>query len=330
MEAIQGSIKMLSKILSGQGNASTDKTATPVSQQSGDSGFDATLKVFLGTDPAKKVSEEELFSALIQERIKKTKGDEALTQFQGLLSEAKTKLRKPDGFVPIEDATKEALKAFRDAGTIKAEEADSMYSQAFAAAQLDENKEVLFDDRGGPNDPTMAVAAMEQALLMSRAMVEKFDAGSEAAPVRSLSEMSTGKMLAGSGVVAGSGDTGFLFKPVSESDGKLVVLLPPRLSGLVKGLTLVGPNGEVLEQGRYTGNGNGGREHFRFSKPGAQYPDGLTVQATLASGELVRYIIRETSDRAEHVSSSGWGDDDQQSSSNKSSEQKSGQDNSSL
>ncbi len=326
MDAIQGSIKMLSKILPTQGNGSADKA---VSQSSSDSGFDATLKAFLGTDSAKKVSEEELFSALIQERIKKTKGDDALKEFQGLLSDAKTRLRKPDGFIPIEDATKEALRAFRDSGKLKTEEADSLYSQAFAAAQLDENKEVLFDDRGGPNDPTMAVAAMEQALLLSRALVEKFDAGSEKAPERSLSEVSNGKVFSGGSVYPGGGDTGFLYKPVSESDGKLVVLLPPRLTGLVKGLTLIGPNGEIIEQGRYTGNGNGGREHFRFGKPGAQYPDGLTVQATLASGELVRYIIKETSQRAENVTSSAEGSG-QQSQSGSSDKEKPGQDNGSL
>jgi len=326
MEAVQGSIRLLSKLLSTQGNGGA---GTVVNKATGGTEFDATLKAFLGSDPAKKVSEEELFSGLIQERIKKTKGDEALKQFQELLTGAKERLRKPDGFIPLEDATKEALREFRDAGKLDEKEADSIYSQAFAAAQLDENKEVLFDDRGGPNDPTMAVAELERAMMASRALVEKFDAGTEQAPERSLSEVSNGKMAGGGLGVSGSGDTGFLYKPVSESDGKLVVLLPPRLSGLVKGLTLIGPNGEVIEQGRYTGNGNGGREHFRFSKPGAQYPDGLTVQATLATGELVRYIIRETSERAEHVQSNVDGDQEQSQSGNPDGS-KSDNDNSSL
>jgi hypothetical protein len=326
MEAVQSSIRFLSKLLSTQGNGGTDKAVTGTT---GGDGFDTTLKALLGSDPAKKVSEEELFSGLIQERIKKSKGEEALKQFQELLTGAKERLKKPDGFIPLEDATKEALREFRDAGKLDEKEADSIYSQAFAAAQLDENKDVLFDDRGGPNDPTMAVAEMERAMAASRALVEKFDAGTEQAPERSLSEASNGKM-AGSGFgVSGSGDTGFLYKPVSESDGKLVVLLPPRLTGLVKGLTLIGPNGEIIEQGRYTGNGNGGREHFRFSKPGAQYPDGLTVQATLATGELVRYIIRETSERAEHVQS-GAGGDQEQSQSGDADDSKSENNNSSL
>jgi hypothetical protein len=76
---------------------------------------------------------------------------------------------------------------------------------------------------------------------------------------------------------------------------------------MVKGVTLVGPNGEVLEKGRYTGNGNGGRDHFRFSKSGGRYPDGLTVQVTLMNDEVVRYIIRETSERNENLSSDSEG-----------------------
>lgn len=260
--------------------------------------FEQTLKGLLGPDSAKKVSEEELFSALVQERIKKTKGEAGLKEFQETLAKHKQSLQKPDGFVPLEQATKQALIEFRDAKKLTTEETDSLYSQCFAAAQLDGNTEALFDDRGGPNDPTMAVAAMEQALLLSNASIDKFDSGAATAPQRSVEEPTTNKAThVSSGTSAG--DVGFLFKPISDSDGKLAVLLPPRLSGLVKSVTLVGPNGEILETGRYAGNGNGGREHFRFSKPGGQYPDGLTVEVTLATSELVKYFIRETSERDE-------------------------------
>jgi hypothetical protein len=299
MEAIQGLYKFLSGQPVGAKSASVNSAA-------GSSDFDSTLKALLSSDPAKKVSEEELFSGLVQERIKKTKGDEALTEFQTLLSKSKESQKKADGFVPHEDATKEALRSFQAEGKLTQEEADSIYSQAFAAAQLDENKDALFDDRGGPNDPTMAVAAMEQALLLSKAMISKFDDGSETAPARSISEASNGKGAHSAGT-SEAGSAGFLFKPVSDSDGKLAVLLPTRLAGMVKGVTLVGPNGEVLEKGRYTGNGNGGRDHFRFSKSGGRYPDGLTVQVTLMNDEVVRYIIRETSERNENLSSDSEG-----------------------
>jgi hypothetical protein len=300
MEAIQG----INKILSNSPAAGLIKTAAKTANSGGD--FNATLKALLSPDKANKVSEEELFSALVQERIKKTKGESALSEFNTLFESAKKRLQKPDGFVPLEDAAKQALKELRDSQKISKEEADSIFSQAFAAAQLDQNKEALFDNRGGPNDPTMAVAQMEQALLLSGTLISQFDSGAEKAATRSLDEPGTLAATAAGGAYGSEASgAGFLFKPVSESDGKLVVLLPPRLTGLVQGLSLVGPNGEVIESGRYTGNGNGGREHFRFSRAGAQYPDGAMVQATLATGELVRYIIRETSQRTENIQPEG-------------------------
>ena len=307
MIAIPGLLKALSSQVIGAKSGNVNSIA-----ENGD--FDATLKSLLSSDPAKKVSEEELFSGLVQERIKKTKGDDALKEFQTLLEQSKGSHKKADGFIAHEDATKEALKAFQAAGKLTQEETDSIYSQAFAAAQLDENKEVLFDDRGGPNDPTMAVAAMEQALLLSRAMVQKFDDGTEQAPARTVSEPTAGKGVHSGGGHSEAGSAGFLFKPVSDSDGKLAVLLPSQLAGMVKGVSLIGANGEVLEKGRYTGNGNGGRDHFRFSKAGGRYPDGLTVQVTMMNDEIVRYIIRETSERNENLSPDSGGGGRQDSS----------------
>jgi hypothetical protein len=168
MEAIQGLFKALSQQVVGPKTAQATATT-------GGGEFDATLKSFLSSDPAQKVSEEELFSALVQERIKKVKGEGALKEFQEQLAQSKQTHTKAGGFVASEDATKDALRAFQAAGKLSQEETDVIYSQAFAAAQLDENKDALFDNRGGPNDPTMAVASMEQALLLSRALVQKFD-----------------------------------------------------------------------------------------------------------------------------------------------------------
>jgi hypothetical protein len=258
--------------------------------------FDTTLKGFLAPDAANKVSEEDLFSALVQERIKKEKGAGALKEFQGLLKTSKDALRKPDGFTPVEDATNDALKKFQAAGKISLEEANTIYSQAFAGAQLDSNTEALYDNRGGKNDPTVAVATMEQALIGSRLKIGKFDAGTEKVKMRNLLEPSAG---AGSAAAGGAAGAGLLFKPVSEKDKKLVVILPQKLAGLVSSVRLMSPTGELLEAGNYSGNGNGGRDHYRFSKPGGEYPDGLTVEATLRTGEVVRYKIAETSERTE-------------------------------
>ena len=278
----------------------TNPTPT-TSADSGGTEFDTTLKAILKGDSANMVSEEDVFSALVQERIKKTKGDEVLKKFQELLATTQTEMKKGDGFIPMEDAAKAALIKAREAGILTKEETDLIYSQSFAAAQLDDNKDVLFDNRGGGSDPTIAVADIAAAITASRALIEKFDSGEEKAATRSVDEVSTGKS-AGMGSSGGAGGaSGFLYKPVSDTTGKLVVLTPSKLAGLIQGVKLYDPAGKLIESGRYTGNGNGGRDHFRFTKPGSSYPDGMVVEVTLNTQDKVRYVINETSNRSENL-----------------------------
>lgn len=283
-----------------QGVTTSGTTAPPSGPASE---FDKTLKLVLKGDSANKVSEEDLFSGLVQERIGKLKGQDALKKFQEVLAQSKQSMTKPDGFVPVEDATKDALRKCRDSGLLSAEETDRIYSQSFAAAQLDDNKEALYDNRGGGNDPTIAVALLEQALLSSRARVETFDAGTEAAPLRSVDEASAGKMtpkVASSPTSSEGTNAGFLYKPTADTNGKLVVLLPSYLAGQIEKVTLYDPAGKLIETGKYSGNGNGGRDHYRFTKPGSEYPDGLKIEVSLSTGKVVTYTIKESSERSEN------------------------------
>jgi hypothetical protein len=82
----------------------------------------------------------------------------------------------------------------------------------------------------------------------------------------------------------GGSSGGFVWKPISEGDGNLVILLPPNLTGNVAGVVVFHEGSGQTVTGRYTGVHNGGREHFRFLQPGAAYGDGLTVTAQLKSG----------------------------------------------
>ena len=95
------------------------------------------------------------------------------------------------------------------------------------------------------------------------------------------------------------GKTGqFLWKPVSEKDKNLVILVPTKLSDDVKSVKILSPNGEkVLSKGRYSGVGNGERAHFRFDKPGDKFPDNAIVEITLKNGSVKRVKIPETSQR---------------------------------
>jgi hypothetical protein len=291
--------KLLSQTLSQQGVTSSSSTPAQAPASTEFTGF---LTSVLTPDSANKVNEEDLFSAIVQERVKNAKGDETLKKFQETLTQTKDSMKKPDGYVPVEDATKAALIKAREAGILSKEEVEKIYSESFAAAQLDDNKEILFDGRGGGSDPTIAVAAMEQALLLSGGMIEKFNDGSLKATIRSVEEASNGKMATLPGQHSESGGSGgFLYKPESDTTGKLVVLMPSKLAGMIAGVKIYDPAGNLLESGRYTGNGNGGRDHYRFKKTGSAYPDGLFVEATLSTGDRVTYRIGETSKRTENI-----------------------------
>jgi hypothetical protein len=76
--------------------------------------------------------------------------------------------------------------------------------------------------------------------------------------------------------------SGFLWKPVAESGGRLVVLLPPAFAGHVVGECELWRYGDRLEASKLHAVANGGRPHYRFSKPGAGYVHGgdpITVAA---------------------------------------------------
>jgi len=78
------------------------------------------------------------------------------------------------------------------------------------------------------------------------------------------------------------GGGGFVWKPVSEGDGNLVVLLPPGASD--SALTANG------QSGRNVGRTNGNRPTFRFSSPGCNFGGGVSVRGnagfsrTIANG----------------------------------------------
>lgn len=89
------------------------------------------------------------------------------------------------------------------------------------------------------------------------------------------------------------GPGGFLWKPVSDSDGRLAVLAPPSLAGRVASCVVKDTDGNVIERGRFTGNGNGDRDHFRFTRQGSAYPAGCTVEFQLKDGTTKSYTIKD-------------------------------------
>lgn len=281
-----------------------------------ESGFDALLKQVLKIEDGKNVSEEELFAGLIQERLQTMKGDEALKKFQEHFEKEKLARTRYDGLVAMEDAARAALKKLVAEEVISEEEGDKIHSESFNAAQLDDNLESLFDGRGGPNDPTMAVASLQSALTSAKKKIDAYASSTESPlerlldstydPYAGLSPDVRAAMLGGShssrSVSSGpsrpvDGANGFLFKPISDSDGKLVILLPEILTGDVNRVVLKNRRGREIEEGAYRGIGNGEREHFRFRQRGEDYPRNLTVEVELKNGNTKTYRIKDPSQR---------------------------------
>ena len=93
---------------------------------------------------------------------------------------------------------------------------------------------------------------------------------------------------------------GFLWKPESDKNQKLAILLPPNLAGKVAEVIVLSPDGKrTLQRGKYSGVGNGAREHYRFSKAGSEFPDGSIVVIKLKNGTTKHMVIKETSARLE-------------------------------
>ena len=95
-------------------------------------------------------------------------------------------------------------------------------------------------------------------------------------------------------------NAGFLWKPESDKNQKLAILLPPNLAGKVAEVIVLSPDGKLtLQRGKYSGVGNGAREHYRFSKAGSEFPDGSIVVIKLKDGTTKHMVIKETSARLE-------------------------------
>lgn len=92
----------------------------------------------------------------------------------------------------------------------------------------------------------------------------------------------------------------FLWKPVSDKDGNLAIILPERLTGKVTGVKIVSKDqSKRVGKGKYSGIGNGNREHFRFKRPGSAFPKGSIVVITLDGGKVIHVPIKHTDRRVQ-------------------------------
>lgn len=87
--------------------------------------------------------------------------------------------------------------------------------------------------------------------------------------------------------------TGFRYNPYSQSTQSLKVLIPEEFSNdEVASVRLIGPDGEVIEEGKYKRFADN-RENYHFKRPGNQYPEGVKVELRLRNGDREVYDPRE-------------------------------------
>lgn len=65
-------------------------------------------------------------------------------------------------------------------------------------------------------------------------------------------------------------ETGIVWKPVSENDHKLVVLIPRNYGNV--SVAVLNAQDELIDEGRFVGRTNGDRPTYRFSRAGRDYP----------------------------------------------------------
>jgi hypothetical protein len=268
-------------------------SARSISSNSGATDFQKMLQSMLEPDSQGQVNEEQLYSAIINERITSSIGEEAAARYRSLFDENRMNMQRVDGYIPVEAAANSALDVMVADGLIDSSARESIKEQAFTAAQLDNNKNALYDSRGESIAVTLVNLAIESA--------EQAITGIENGTVVPGGEAAGNFQLADSSGEPGlfQGGDGFLFKPVSESNGNLVILLPSHLQGDVSGISLIDSTGMIIENGQSRGPYEDGRPLFRFDRPGGGYPDNLTVQVRLESGGVKEYTIPDSAKRWE-------------------------------
>ena len=289
-------------------------TASEATVKGANANFDAILKESLlgsssATNTSRKVSEEDLFAALIQERLATTKGDAAAATFAERFKAQGLSMQTLNGYTPVEKAAKSALTSMVKDGSITADEGNTVYSQAFAGAQLDTHKNVLWDGVGSAADPTMAVDTVVQAISRAKEAIAAFASGTTKVNALTLSKSVSGTTVNATGAADKvttvtatgrkiDGADGFLFKPISQNERKLAVLLPESMAYNIDKVILRDAEGKAVERGRFTSYGDTGtRAKYVFSKQGGSYPKDISIEVHGLDGKVTKYQIPDPSKR---------------------------------
>ena len=129
--------------------------------------FGKTLESLLGNKyKTSKVSEEELYAALIVHQIKQKYGDRDARDWKTLFKFSMTDKPKGEYKEPsAERAANDVMDEFfgKNSIIIPADEAKKIKDTAFRLAQLDKRTDRLWDKHGGDPDNTIAVTSFARA-----------------------------------------------------------------------------------------------------------------------------------------------------------------------
>ncbi len=267
--------------------------------------FAQIMSKLLGKTGQEEVNEEELFSRII-EKLLADESPEAGSYYKEQVQKLSVSMARGDGYVPVEDVAKAALKNTVLAGKIEESKAELIHAKAFTSAQLDATKEALYDGRG----ETKAVASLDEAMLKMKMVLEEIETGKVLITGRSLDAPSNRGLWQGVGSVEGAqqsegvseGEEGskarkFAWKHISDKDGKLAVLVPEPLSDNIKSVDIFDSSGKLVESGRYSKRTGDGRAVYRFEEPGPEYGKNLEVVISKKNGDTITYEIPDGSKR---------------------------------
>ncbi|OGI11970.1 MAG: hypothetical protein A2Y40_06720 [Candidatus Margulisbacteria bacterium GWF2_35_9] len=232
-------------------NSSADETSSIDLTSSGssiDSSYSSSLsliKELTGSDNPETINEEQLYTSLIYDRISATKGETAAEKFKELLEEALKENTRDDGYTYVEIAASEALSKMADTEYLTLEEAETINSQAFQAAQLDDNTSELWDSRGDTKSTATTESAIENALKM----MSQFESG----------ELESGRLA---------------FTTVELTDTNT-----DTTTGTTTGKSVSSDDSMYSNSAEYTSYGtrNGGRQAWRIPDCGTEFGGSLKI-----------------------------------------------------
>ena len=262
----------------------------------------------------KRVNETEMYAAYVHHKLSKSNPD--------LAEEFLTKVQEQTGIYKEErgdhlfyKASDRVMRSFVRSKQIKKRDYKQLKYEAFGKSQFDSDRTRISAKRleDLPSGDT-AVRAIKTALTKAESNEKASDPefqvwrAHEAKISRQKYREKKRAGLLGKKTSEPIGDVknlrgipdGFLWKPSSDGDGKLVILLPKEWTGKAEQVKILDPSGKkVVETGRFTSIANGFRQHYRFNKSGGSYPDNATVQVTFSDGSVASIKIGDSANRNE-------------------------------